>query len=216
MPAKRPAKGPAKGPERPTRATPPAEAPRGVAAFGASASGIAAVEFALVAGPFFMIVCAILQFAYIVWAAANLDHTVQQAVRALMTGSFQNENSGVTDTKTLLANLRNGMCGTGTGAISTVFKCANVKLNVSTSASFAGGASATAYDASTKAMSTSFESYTCAQPGTIVVLTAAVSMPTFFGKLVPGAWTLGDGSYLLQSTQVFRTEPYQPTTSTAC
>lgn len=185
-------------------------------AFSRSVSGAAAVEFAFVATPFFLIICATLQFAYIVWAASNLDHTVQQAARLLMTGSFQNNNIGQTDTKTLLAKLRDGMCGTGTQAVPTIFRCADMKLNISTSASFAGGKSTSAYDPSTKAISTAFEGYVCPHPGEIVILTAAVSMPTFFGKFVPGTWTLQDGSVLLQSTNVFRTEPYQSVSSSAC
>lgn len=194
----------------------PSKSWRDASSLSSSESGAVVVEFAFVATPFFMIVCAILQFAYIVWAAANLDHTVQHAARLLMTGSFQNNNLGQTDTKALLAKLREGMCGTGTAAIPTIFRCSDMKLNIATSASFAGGKSTSAYDPVTKSMNTSFEGYVCPHPGEIVILTAAVSMPTFFGKFVPGAWTLEDGSFLLQSTHVFRAEPYQTVNSSAC
>lgn len=189
---------------------------KNVSEFSRSRSGAVVVEFAFVATPFFIIICAILQFAYIVWASSNLDHTVQHAARSLMTGTFQNNNFGQKATPTLLAKLRDEMCGTGTAAVPTIFRCSDMKLNVSTSASFAGGKSTSPYDPNSKSISTSFEAYVCAHPGEIVILTAAVSMPTFFGKFVPGAWTLEDGSFLLQSTHVFRTEPYQSVNSSAC
>ena len=48
------------------------------------------------------------------------------------------------------------------------------------------------------------------------MVTAAVAIPTFFKLLNPGFTTMADGSYLLQSTAVFRTEPYQTATATGC
>ena len=182
----------------------------------ATSSGSTTVEFALVAVPFIALLGGIIQFAFIIWAGQNLDFMLQRAVRSLLTGSFQNANAGVTNSSTLLTNLKNVMCGSGTSAAATVFTCSNVKLNVSVINSFGSAASANSYDSANKSISASFESYTCATPGQIVVVTAAVALPTFFKLLNPGVVVMADGSYLLQSAAVFRTEPYQTTTGTGC
>ncbi|NEU11225.1 pilus assembly protein [Methylobacterium sp. BTF04] len=184
--------------------------------FRSASSGSAAVEFALVSLPFFMLLGGIIQWCFIIWAQTNLDFMVERAERNLFTGNFQTANTGVTDPTTLLANLKTVMCGSGTSAVATVFVCNNVKLNVSSASSFASSASATAYDPATKAISAKFEGYTCAKPGQIVVVTAVVSLSVFFAKLLPGLTGMADGSYLMRSTGVFRTEPYSSTSTGAC
>ena len=166
--------------------------------------------------PFLGLLGGIIQFVFIIWAGQNLDQSVQRAARNLFTGSFQNANVGITNQTTLLNNLRTAMCGSGANAGVSVFSCNSVKLNIATANSFASGAYASAYDATTKAIRAGFDSYACAKPGQIVVVTAAVALPTFFKLINPGFATMSDGSYLLQSTAVFRTEPYQTTGASAC
>ena len=58
--------------------------------------------------------------------------------------------------------------------------------------------------------------YACAKPGAIVVVTAAVKIPVFFSLLNLLQVSFADGTHLLQSTAVFRTEPYQSTGTTGC
>jgi len=49
-----------------------------------------------------------------------------------------------------------------------------------------------------------------------VIATAAVKFPVFFGLLNPGLSNFADGSKLLQSTAVFRTEPYSSGNASSC
>lgn len=189
---------------------------RALRTFRGAGEGAIAVEFALVMVPFLGFIGGILQFVFIIWAGQNLDTSVQRAARNLFTGSFQNANVGITNQTTLLNNLRTTMCGSGASASVTVFSCNSVKLNIAVASSFASGAYAVPYDAGTKAIRAGFDSYACAKPGQIVVVTAAVAIPTFFKLLNPGFVVMGDGSYLMQSTAVFRTEPYQTANNTGC
>ncbi len=172
------------------------------------------MEFALVSGPFLLLLCGIIQWAFVIWAQMNLDTVVETAARNLFSGNFQTANAGVSDTTTVLNNLKAAMCGSGSGP--TVFVCGEVKLNVSPSTSFGSGSYASPYDPATRAISTSFEKYTCAKPRQIIVVTAAVTVPVFFGRLVPGLTGMADGSFLLRSTNVFRAEPYATTATGAC
>lgn len=184
--------------------------------FGSASSGATAVEFALVSVPFLGLLCGILQWGFIIWAQINLDTVVENATRNLFTGSFQSANPGVTDSATALTKLKSTLCGSGAAATPTVFTCSSVKLNVSPSSSFNSGSYANPYNSSTKSIDSNFENYTCAKPRQIVVVTAAVSVPVFFGKLVPGLTGMADGSYLLRSTNVFRTEPYATSANGGC
>lgn len=183
--------------------------------------GAAAVEFALVSLPFLALCGAIFQVAFQIWATQNFDRALQNAVRTIFTGQFQQANAGQTDATKLLAALKTTMCGPATATIVNIFNCQNVKIDVTTSSTFSGAAPSTPVNAATGTWNTSFgTNYACAAPGTIVIVTAAVQFPTFFNlmgfntrQFTTGS---GAGSSLLISTAVFRTEPYQTNGSSPC
>ena len=191
--------------------------PPGFRSFTAATEGAAALEFALVSLPFLALVGAIVQIAFVIWAGQNFDHAVQNAVRSLFTGQFQIANSGTSSAAILLQKLNETMCGTGANRQATLFDCSSVKIDVAVAASFATGSSATPMNATSRTWNSSFgTNYACAKPGAIVVVTAAVKIPVFFSLLDLAQKSFADGTHLLQSTAVFRTEPYQTTASTGC
>ena len=190
---------------------------RSLPLFAAAVDGAAAVEFALVSVPFLALVGAIIQVAFVIWAGQNFDRALQNAVRSLFTGQFQIANSGTTSAAVLLQKLNDTMCGTGTSKQITLFDCSSVKIDVSLASSFATGSSATPMNATTRNWNSSFgTNYACAKPGAIVVVTAAVKLPVMFSLMNLAQRTFQDGSHLLQSTAVFRTEPYQTGVSSGC
>ncbi|WP_244625555.1 TadE/TadG family type IV pilus assembly protein [Methylobacterium mesophilicum] len=179
--------------------------------------GAAAVEFALIATPFLSLLAVILQTALLVWTARNLDDALQRAGRKIYTGQFQKANTGQTDSSKLLSAMKASMCGTNTAQVATAFDCSSLKLNIALSTSFAAGSVPTPLDTMTKDWSSGFgNSYACAQPGAIVVFTAAVKYRVAFSFLYAGLPGFGDGARLLQSTAVFRTEPYDTSSGQGC
>lgn len=185
--------------------------------FRADRRGATAVEFALVALPFLTILAAILETVFTIWATQNLDFALQRAVRPILTGAFQTANAGQTDPAAILSALKTNLCGSGSGAGVTIFDCQNVKLDVYVSASFAAGSSPSAFNAQTQNWNSSAGTqYTCPQAGSIVVVSAAVKFPVFFSFLKLNSQTFSDGSRLMQSIAVFRTEPFQVASSTSC
>lgn len=183
--------------------------------------GAAAVEFALVSLPFLALCGAIFQIAFQIWATQNFDRALQNAVRTIFTGQFQQANSDQTNAAAMLAALKTTMCGPANATIANVFNCQAVRIDVATTNSFAGAAATTPINAATGTWNASFgTNYACAKPGTIVVVTAAVPFPTFFNLmgLRTGKFTTGTnaGLSLLTSTAVFRTEPYQITGASPC
>lgn len=185
------------------------------------AGGAAAVEFALVSLPFFALCGAIFQVAFQIWATQNFDRALQNAVRTLFTGQFQQANAGQTDATKLLAALKTTMCGPASATVVNIFNCQAVKIDVATVSTFSGATPSTPVDTATGTWNTGFgTNYACAAPGTIVIVTAAVQFPTFFNLmgLNTRQFTSGSGagSSLLVSTAVFRTEPYQAAGTSPC
>ena len=179
--------------------------------------GVAAVEFALIATPFLSLLAVILQTALMVWTARNLDDALQRAGRTIYTGQFQKAHTGQTDAGTLLAAMKTAMCGSASASSATAFDCTTLKLNVALSGSFAAGSVPAPLDTRTGDWAQGFgTSYACAQPGAIVVFTAAVKYRVAFSFLYAGLPSFGDGSRLLQSTAVFRTEPYDNSSGQGC
>lgn len=176
--------------------------------------GSTAVEFGIVCVPFLALLGAIVQIALMAWAQENLDFTFQQAARGLFTGKFQLTNAQSSNAATLLTALRKTMCGAGSANPSTVYDCSGVKLDVRLGTNFASASPIAPVNGATKTWSSSFgTNYSCAAPGSIVIATAAVELPVFFGLWNGGLSTFSDGGTLLQSTAVFRTEPYTSGTS---
>jgi Flp pilus assembly protein TadG len=68
--------------------------PGRIARFGRAREGSTAIEFALVAGPFFLLIGAILEVGIMLFAEDTLQNAVQEAGRALRTG--QASSGGMT------------------------------------------------------------------------------------------------------------------------
>lgn len=196
------------------RAAPPDTVRR---SFAHDAGGVAAVEFALVVMPFVLLLAAIVQITLTGWASQNLDEALERAVRKIYTGAFQGANKGSPIAN--LSALKQELCGAPGARIATVFNCADVdvKLDVAVSASFAASARPTIVDPNTGTWANGFGArYQCAAPGAIVVVTVAVRQPVAFPFLNYGAARFSDGARLLQSTAVFRTEPYESGSGGSC
>lgn len=181
--------------------------------FGRAEGGMAAVEFALVAVPFLGIICATIETAVDYWAQLTLDAALSDAARSVYTGTFQSANAGGHKSGAdLLAALRDTMCTVNGKPRPTMFVCQNVRLSLTTSASFTGSSSTnpTAINPATgqTGWNASYSQYACAKPSQIVRVQAAVDFPVFFNLLHVGGNRLANGSRVLQSAAVFQVEPY--------
>lgn len=185
-----------------------------VRSFARSGDGATAVEFALISIPFLGLLCAIIETAMVFWAGQILDTSLGNATRGIYTGSFQGKNPSSSGNTQILTNLRNLMCypngDTGQAALTTIFDCKSVKIDVLTFQQFAGSAASNPVDATTSDWAKDFGTrYTTPAPGDIVIVQAAVKFPVFSSVLNPAQASFKDGSRLLRSTVAFRTEPYQ-------
>ncbi|MGY2047238.1 TadE/TadG family type IV pilus assembly protein [Methylobacterium sp. JK268] len=181
--------------------------------FARARQGVAAVEFALVAIPFFGLLAAIMETAIVFFAGQLLDAAVSDAARSIYTGGFQNGQAGATAAQALDAFRKNNLCANRV----TLFNCDDVKVDIRTLDDSGSFATLQPVDPSTKTWTTGFGTHygdatgdnvgTQPGPGKIVLVQAAVPFPIFFSMVSPA--TFGTNQRILQSSVAFRTEPYK-------
>jgi Flp pilus assembly protein TadG len=158
---------------------------------------MAAVEFALVAAPFFALIIAILELALIFVAQAALETAVEETSRLVLTG--QALSGGLTQ-----AQFTQDVCNRLPGA----FTCSGVMVNLVTATSFSSAVTtAPTLTYSAQGAVTNTWQYQIGGPGSIEVMQVMYQWPVFPGPLNLNFANLSNGTYLLMATAVFRNEP---------
>jgi Flp pilus assembly protein TadG len=171
---------------------------RGLCIFFRRRRGVTAVEFAIIAIPFFLLIMGIVEVGLIFWAGYELENATAAAARLVRTGQAQ--NGGYT-----VDQLRARLCQN----VVILSDCnTKVKLSVKTFPTFAGITVTSAVDQDGKLL-TSFP-YSPGGPGAIVLITAFYEWPLTTPLTSTTLGNLGDGNYLLQTSMAFRNEPYPP------
>ncbi|GJD92330.1 MULTISPECIES: TadE/TadG family type IV pilus assembly protein [Methylobacterium] len=169
--------------------------------FARARSGAGAVEFALLAVPFLLLLCVVVEAAMMTLSQQTLDSAVDRATRALRTGAFQDAADG----NDPASRLRRIMCGSA----AVLFRCQDLRLDVTRGSSFGAVRPAEPYDSQRKGWAQSFGStFQCPLGGDIVALRAAVPVLRLFNALDFTRHPMGANSQLLVSTAIFSTEPY--------
>lgn len=171
-----------------------------LARFRSDVEGIAAIEFALVAMPFLMLVAAIFECCLVCLGQLTLDTAMDRATRTVFTGTFQEARDGTDPGE----RMRKGMC-----AGYVLFNCADLKIEVTTAPAFAASNARDPYDPEEKGMRKDFGSrFDCPGGNDIVTVRAAATVPRFFPFLDLTRRPVGRDRQLVMSTAVFKTEPY--------
>ncbi len=109
---------------------------RRLSAFLRARRGVALIEFAVVAIPFFMFIFGIVEVALIFWAGYELENATATAARLIRTGQAQTSGYSISDLKTQLCN-----------NVVILSNCASkVQISVQTSTTFAGLTTPSALD----------------------------------------------------------------------
>lgn len=168
-------------------------------AFARDDRGVTAIEFGLLALPFFTIIYAILETTMVFFAAQILDSAVEDASRMVKTGQAQSSGYTIDDFRTL-------MCG----YTFNIFDCSQIKIKVAKITNF----SSTTTSNTVQTCTTTTCTWTVAEgfsPGVgreVVQVFAyyrwplLVNLPYFNLKNQP------DNYRLLGATRVFRNEPF--------
>lgn len=158
--------------------------------------GLSALEFGLIATPFFLLVLGIIEVALIFWAGYELENATAATARLVRTGQAQN---AAWSTSQLAAQL----CS----KVVILPNCTtNVRLNIQTFSTFAGITAPSALDQN-GAVRNDF-TYSLGSSGSIVLVTAYYEW-TLTNPLTRATLAnLSNGDYLLQASAAFRNEPY--------
>jgi len=154
--------------------------------------GQAAVEFAFVAAPFFLLLFAILQTAIVFFAGQALETAVADSARLIMTGQAQ--NSGLTQ-----ATFKDEVCK----KIYGLFDCSKMYVDVRTFPNFS-------YSLPSPLDSNgNVDNNVLYQPGNagdIVVVRLMYPLPVYVSAI--GLANMASNQRLLIGTAVFRNEPF--------
>ena len=169
--------------------------------FARREDGSAAVEFALVATPFFALLFAIIETALVFFAGQALESASADSARLILTGQAQSQ--GLT-----ASTFKDAVCA----KIVALIDCKNgVYVDVKKYSAFASIDTAKPIDADGN-----FKSDVTFQPGgpcEIVVVRLIYQFPVYVSLLGFGLADMAGGNRLIMATSVFRNEPYQGTCS---
>jgi|tagenome__1003787_1003787.scaffolds.fasta_scaffold20719267_2 Flp pilus assembly protein TadG len=158
-------------------------------------SGAAAIEFAIVAIPFFALMFAIIEVALSFFLGQVMETATADAARLIMTGQ-------ATPASMTQGQFKQKVCD----GLPALFNCmSEVKVDVQTYSTFAG-ADVSNIDPT---QSNLVENWQPGSGGSIVVVRVAYAMPVFLDLLGSGNGNLAGGTKrLLMATSAFRNEPF--------
>lgn len=157
--------------------------------------GATAVEFALVALPFFALLYALLETGLVFFAQEDLQTAASNASRLIMTGQAQTSNLSS-------AQFQQDVCNASSG----LFSCSGIYVNVQKFSSF--GSATMLNPLQNGNFNSGSMNYSLGGPGDIVVVQVFYQWPVFLGPLGFNLTNMNGNYRLLQATSVFRNEPY--------
>ncbi len=166
---------------------------RAAADFARSVGGGPAAEFAIIAPIFVVLIFATAQCALIYIANAYLETATEEAARQVLT----NQTGTLT-----VSQFQSAVCANMTA----LFTCSGVMVGLSQATSMTSISTAAPSFSSNGALSTTLP-YTQPTPGQIGILQVLYQWPVIGLPLGFNFANLGNGTYLMMSTQVFRVEP---------
>lgn len=172
-------------------------APLRVRRFAKEQDGAAAVEFALVAAPFFALMFAIMETALVFFASQTLETAVADLARLIMTGQAQSGSF-------TQAQFKSAVCA----KISGLFDCNNgMYVDVKTYSTFGSVDNSPPIDAQGNLKTSTF-GYAPGGPTDIVVVRLMYQWPVYASLLGFNLGNMAGNKRLIMATAAFRNEPY--------
>jgi Flp pilus assembly protein TadG len=164
--------------------------------FKRAKSGATAVEFAMVAMPFFLLLYAIFDVALIFFASTTLENGVVAAARQIRTGEAQAANMTAAQFRTLVCE-----------QISMLLACdARLGLDVRKFEGFGSVQFPPALDENGNLSGN--QTFDPGQPGDVVVVRAFYTWPMLTPTVGTQFTNMAGGNRLLEATIAFRNEPF--------
>jgi Flp pilus assembly protein TadG len=170
--------------------------------FGRNSSGASAIEFAIVAAPFLVLLFLILEVGLVYLANGELENAVAEGARLIRPGEAQSQGFDAGGFKAEVCKY-----------LTALLSCGHLNLDVRTFSSFGGTDLTNPLDSSGN-LKSGF-SYQPGVGGQVVIVRAFYEwdLPAKFPKAIRNLQislsNMQDGNLLLIATQVFRNEPFK-------
>ena len=174
---------------------------RALGRFGRAKRGAAAVEFGLVAVPFFLLMFGVGEVSMMGLAQTSLDYAVNETARRIRTGEAQMTGSTYTAMQTSICNGMNSFM---------VMSCnGNLYLDVNHYPSFVDAANGQTNPIQNNQFQANGFGYSPGVASDIVVVRAYYRWQVITPLFQPIFQNVSGGDRILVSTMMFRNEPYQ-------
>lgn len=161
-----------------------------------SRTGSAAIEFAVVAPAFFLLLFGILETGLIFFASTVLENATDAAARMVRTGQVQSQNMTA-------ANFRTTICN----QIAPLLACdGNLQIDVESYANFNNANFGSPIV--NGALNPNLNGYSPGNAGDVVLVRAFYTWTVFTPLLQPFFANVSGGKHLISATAAFRNEPF--------
>ena len=160
--------------------------------------GLAAVEFAMIAVPFFFLIFGLLEVCVIFIMSSVLEHGANEAARSIKTGQFQ--QAGFDQ-----ATFKTAVCAELFGLMTCDDK---LQLDVKTFSNFAGTSDPSPIDPATGDLDVSSFGFTPGGQNEIVVVRVFYEWDLLIPVMSAPLANMSENRRLLQATIAFRNEPF--------
>lgn len=166
--------------------------------FASDKRGLAAVEFAMIAVPFFFLIFGLLEVCVIFIMSSVLEHGASEAARSIRTGQFQ--QAGFDQ-----AQFKSDICAELFGLLSCDSK---LQLDVQTFSNFAGTGNPDPLDPDTGDLATDTFGFIPGAQNDIVVVRVFYEWDLIIPVMSAPLANMSNNRRLLQATIAFRNEPF--------
>lgn len=169
--------------------------------------GVAALEFGLVVLPFLLLVFAVVAVGIFYFQVSSIENAAQTAARDVRVGKVQ-QGSGAYSGLTTDAQRKAAMLTAFCNAAPTLPSCSSrTSLIVQSSANFSGISSPSCSSSGTL-VNNATTAFSVGASSSVVLVTFCYSLSLLNVPVFGRKGGLSDGSYLVQASVAFRTEPY--------
>ncbi|MCD0417337.1 pilus assembly protein [Rubrivivax sp. JA1024] len=177
-----------------------------VGVFAEDSTGVTAVEFALIATPFFAIIVALIQTFLLFFAQSVLENAVRASARQILTGQVQSQSINLSETAAAAA-FKQTVCSNA----SVLFDCSGLMIDVEVADNWSSaniGMPTLTYGSSGSVSNT--WQFNPGHAGDIVVVRVMYLWPLFFGPIAFNLANQPNGSRLIMASAAFQNEPANP------
>ena len=176
-------------------------------AFARDARGVVALEFGLVVLPFLILVFGVVAVGIFYFQVSSIENAAQTAARDIRVGKLQ-QGSGSYASATTDALRKSALLTAFCNAASSLPNCSGSTAVIVQSSSNFSGITAPSCSANGSLVSNASTTFSAGASSSVVLVTFCYSMSMLGIPFFATKGGLSDGSYLVQASVAFRTEPY--------